>query len=334
MQLGPHFLKNPWILAPMAGVSEGPYRRIVREMGAAATPTELVSAKGLIRGQARSRHYLAHDSDERPLWVQIFGAEPEVMGEAALKAAELGAGVLDLNMGCPVKKVVKTGAGAALMRDLPRAAKIIEAMAQKSGLPVTAKTRSGWDADSINVKEACQRFADAGCAAICIHGRTRAQGYSGRADWTVIAEAASASSIPVIGNGDIRTAGEARSRLSESGCAAVMIGRGAMGNPWIFAELSGQRTGGPTAEERLAMVERHLRDQVAFIGRELATVRRFRPHLVWYSRGLRGAAEFRRQAVRIDALAELLELCRAFFLGTETESATEDPEFDREAALG
>ena len=334
MQLGPHTLKNPWIMAPMAGVSEKPYRRIVMEMGASAALTELVSAKGLIRGQSKSSHYLSHDENERPFWVQVFGAEPETMGEAAVKARELGAEILDLNLGCPVKKVVKTGAGAALMRDLPRAAKIIEAMVTRSGLPVTAKMRSGWDADSVNAVEACKLFADHGCAAVCIHGRTRAQGYSGRADWSVITEAARVSPIPVIGNGDIHTADEARARLRESGCAAVMIGRGAMGNPWIFGELSGQRSGGPMPEERLEMVRRHLTEQVAFIGRELAAIRRFRQHLMWYSRGLRGSAEFRRQALRTDSLAGVMALCEQFFLGARADSASDEPEFDDATALG
>jgi tRNA-dihydrouridine synthase len=186
----------------------------------------------------------------------------------------------------------------------------------------------------VNAVEACRLFADHGCAAVCIHGRTRAQGYSGRADWTVIADAVRTSPIPVIGNGDIHTPAEARARMRQTGCAAVMIGRGAMGNPWIFAELSGLRTSPPTPEERLVMVRRHLTEQVAFIGRELAAIRRFRPHLVWYSRGLRGAAEFRRNAFRIEGLPELMELCGAFFLGAAVDRATEEPEFDDATALG
>ncbi|MBI5511665.1 MAG: tRNA dihydrouridine synthase DusB [Deltaproteobacteria bacterium] len=334
MQLGPHSLANPWILAPMAGVSEAPYRRIARALGAGATPTELVSARGLIRGQARSRHYLEHDAGERPFWVQIFGGEPEIMGDAAACARDLGAEVLDLNMGCPVKKVVKTGAGATLMRDLSRAAKIVEAMATKSGLPVTAKIRSGWDADSVNAAEACRVLAAAGCVAVSIHARTRAQGYSGRADWGVIADAVEVSPIPVIGNGDIKTAEDARARLAESGCAAVMIGRGAMGNPWIFAQLAGRRADGPTNQERLEMLRRHLLAHVEFTGRELVAIRRFRPHLIWYSRGLAGAAEFRRQAMRLDGLAQVLALCDTFFGGAEDAAADEEIEIEADVAFG
>jgi nifR3 family TIM-barrel protein len=334
MRLGPHLLSNPWILAPMAGVSEMPFRVLARELGAAAAPTELVSAKGLLYGSNRTERYLTHSPGERPFWVQIFGGDEHAMTEGAARAVDLGAEIIDVNMGCPVKKVTRDGAGAALACDPPRAARIIGGIARRTGLPVTAKIRAGWDADSLNFIEVARALADAGAAAIGLHARTRAQGYSGVADWSLIRRLVEASPVPVIGNGDAFTAERARAMLADTGCAAVMIGRGALGNPWIFRELTGGE-GRPTRAERWALVERHLHDHLAFVGDERTGIRRFRPHLLWYSHGLAGAADFRRRVTRIDDLGELTAECQAFFIGADAQAdGVEAIEFDERTALG
>lgn len=327
LRLGPYQLANPWILAPMAGVSEMPYRRIARSMGAAAAPTELISAKGLLYGQSRTERYLRHHADEAPFWVQIFGGEPEVMAAGAERAAELGAHILDVNMGCPVKKVTRNGAGSALLTDPRRAAAVVEAMVRRTGLPVTVKIRSGWDANSINAVELARAVAGAGAVAIAVHARTRTQGYSGQADWGLIRHLVQQSPIPVIGNGDAYTAARARAMLQETGCAAVMIGRGALGNPWLFRELAtGEKAPGPGA--RWTVIRQHLEAHLEHTGDELQAIRRFRQHLAWYVHGLNGAARFRQQAFHIDSLPLLLEAGAAFF-----ESAQLAPGADSEAFL-
>jgi tRNA-dihydrouridine synthase B len=334
LRLGAHSLTNPWILAPMAGVSEMPFRVLARELGASAAPTELVSAKGLLHGSNRTERYLTHSPVERPFWVQIFGGDENAMAEGAARAVDLGAEIIDVNMGCPVKKVTRDGAGAALACDPPRAARIVSAISRRTGLPVTAKIRAGWDAETLNFVEVARALADAGAVAIALHARTRAQGYSGQADWSLVRRLVEASPVPVIGNGDAFTAERARALLAETGCAAVMIGRGALGNPWIFRELTGG-LGRPTREERWALVERHLHDHLEFVGDERTGIRRFRPHLLWYSHGLAGAADFRRRVTRIDDLRELISECRGFFVGAEVQSdGGEAIEFDERTALG
>jgi nifR3 family TIM-barrel protein len=320
LRLGPYQLKAPWILAPMAGVSEMPFRLIVRDMGAGAAPTELVSAKGLAFGHKKSERYLAHDASERPFWVQLFGGEPEAMAHGAERAAELGAEIIDVNMGCPVRKVTRCGGGAALMQDVPRATRIVEAIIARTGLPVTAKLRAGWDARTANAVEVGIALAEAGCAAVAIHARTRAQGYSGQADWSLIARMVREVPLPIIGNGDARTAAQAERMQRETGCAGVMIGRGAMGYPWVFRQLDTGDHREPSRAERWRVVREHLNAHVTFVGNELAAVRRFRPHLMCYARGLRGASAFRREVTRIEDIGRLRVCCETFF-----EGATDEP---------
>ncbi|MBI3180079.1 MAG: tRNA dihydrouridine synthase DusB [Deltaproteobacteria bacterium] len=335
VRIGPYTLANPWILAPMAGVSEMPFRVLAREMGAAAAPTELVSAKGLLYGQARSRRYLTHDASENPFWVQIFGGEPEVMAEGAERAQELGADIIDINMGCPVKKVTRHGAGSALLCDPARAAAVVAAIVKRTGLPVTAKIRTGWDDTTINASEMCRRLADAGAVAVAIHARTRAQGYAGRADWALIARVVEASPIPVLGNGDVFTPADGHRMLRETACAAVLIGRGALGNPWIFRQLSTGDWSAPTPDERWQLVRRHLESHLLFAGDITHGIRRFRQHLLWYAHGLRGAAGFRREATVINELPALIALSEEFFLSAGGDSiARAEVEFDARAALG
>lgn len=326
---------GPWILAPMAGVSEMPFRCMTLKMGASAAPTELVSAKGLLYGQARTARYLTHDPlIETPFWVQLFGGDPESMAVGAERAAELGAKIIDINMGCPVRKVTRHGAGSALMQDPSRAAAIVEAIAKRTGLPVTCKIRAGWDAHSVNALELCKALADSGCVALAIHGRTRTQGYSGKADWELIRSVAQNASIPIIGNGDIVSAAEARMRLAESGCAAVMIGRGALGRPWLFEELAGLRTGPPKGDALWALVSKHLDAHLNFHGGGLRAIKRFRPHLIWYAHGLRDAAKFRAQVTQMEDLDEILDRAGLFFSQSARQEDNTMPECDTRTALG
>ena len=333
MRLGPFELANPWILAPMAGVSEMPFRVLAQELGAAVCPTELVSAAGLVHASARTRKYLRHAASERPLVMQLFGGDPAQMAVAAGLARDAGADVLDVNMGCPVPKVTRNGAGSALLCDPARAAAVVRAV-REAGLPVTAKIRAGWDQRSINAVEVAQALEEAGAAAVALHPRTRAQAYTGRADWRLIAAVKAAVCIPVIGNGDVRTPADARRLISETGCDAAMIGRAALGNPWIFRELGGGEP--PSAEERRDLVARHLRDHVAFVGDERHAVRQFRKHLLWYAHGLRGASAFRARAVRLEGAGEVLEAIASFFggEGAEREPTSGEAEVDLRGALG
>jgi nifR3 family TIM-barrel protein len=264
--IGPFELRNPFVLAPMAGVSEQPFRVLAFRMGAALCPTELVSAQGLMRANARTVRYLRHDANiEQPYSLQIFGGEPEVMAEAARIGQEWGAQIIDINMGCPVKKVTRNGAGSALLCDPPRAARMVRLIREVTGLPVTCKIRSGWDAQQKNYLSMAEHLEDAGCAALAVHPRTRSQGYSGSADWSVIADLkAHVGRMPIIGNGDVKSPADAQRMLETTGCDFVMIGRGALGNPWIFRELTGGDA--PSPEERCALVQEHFRDHVEFVG--------------------------------------------------------------------
>jgi nifR3 family TIM-barrel protein len=332
MQLGPHTLPNPWILAPMAGVSEMPFRSMALELGAGLCPTELVSSAGLVRASARTRKYLRHSAIERPFCVQLFGGDAAQMSQAAWLAKAAGADILDINMGCPVPKVTRNGAGSALLCDPNRAAEIVRAVAV-AGLPVTAKIRAGWDQSRINAPEVAKALEGAGASAVALHPRTRAQGYSGSADWRLIARVKAAVRIPVVGNGDVKSPADARRMIAETGCDAVMIGRAALGNPWIFRELLG---GAPaSADERRAMVLRHFHEQIAFVGGgtgdELHGVRNFRRHLLWYAHGLRGAAAFRSRAVTLDRADEVIEAVEAFFgdEGCVVEAEAAEPEGGR-----
>ncbi|MHB1845374.1 MAG: tRNA dihydrouridine synthase DusB [Deltaproteobacteria bacterium] len=333
LRLGPHALKNPWILAPMAGVSELPFRVIAKELGAALCPTELVSSAGLVRASARTKKYLRRDPSERPFCVQLFGGDPGQMAEAAAMAREAGADALDINMGCPVPKVTKNGAGSALLCQPERAAEIVRAVGT-AGLPVTVKIRAGWDASRVNAVEVALGLEGAGAAWVAIHARTRAQGYSGRADWSLIGKVKAALRIPVIGNGDVVRPLDARRMMAETGCDAVMIGRGALGNPWIFRELCGGPA--PTPEERLALVLRHFDAHLAFVGDLGAGVRQFRKQLLWYAHGLRGASAFRQRAVTLDDPGEVRAAIEAFFggEGSVCEESGGEQEIDLRGALG
>lgn len=336
MKLGPLEVRNPWILAPMAGVSEQPFREIAFELGVGLAPTELVSANGLIRASARTAKYLKHGAIEKPFVVQLFGGEPDVMARGAILAKEAGADAIDINMGCPVPKVTRSGAGSGLLCDVPRAQEVVKLCKEATGLPVSAKIRAGWDANSLNFCEVGQALEEVGVAFLALHPRTRAQGYAGRADWTRIAKLKAAlKRTPVIGNGDVVTPADAHRMVAETGCDAVMIGRGALGNPWIFRQLEGGPP--PTSEERLELVMRHFDAHVAFVGKEIYAVREFRRHWGWYSHGLAESSAFRGEMNRLEDATAVRDLARRFFSRTTVDhglGSVDDAEIDYRTAYG
>jgi tRNA-dihydrouridine synthase B len=342
MKIGPYLIQRPIILAPMAGVSEAPFRSMALAFGAGLAPTELVSAKGLEFANSRTQGYLKHDPLKEPLLsVQIFGGEPESMARAAELAVEAGAKIIDINMGCPVKKVTRSGAGSALLCDPLRAGTIVRMIRERVGdrVPVTAKIRAGWDDKSKNAPDVGRQLEDAGVAALALHPRTRAQGYSGSADWTLIALLKSAVKIPVIANGDVTSVEAADRVLEMTGADGVMIGRAALGNPWIFRELLAAASGLPipTASlpiERMHTILAHLDAHIEHVGDELRAVRKFRQHLIWYSRGLRGGSSFREIATRIGDRRGVHEAVEVFFSRAEMVSPGEAAIYDERTALG
>lgn len=330
IKIGPYKIESPYFLAPMAGVSQMPFRKLALKMGAGLATTELISAKGICFANTRTKSYLIYDEKiERPFSVQLFGGEEDAMARAAQIAVKMGAEIIDINMGCPVKKVTKTNAGSALMCDYKRAQKIVEAMKNVVGadVPITAKIRSGWDLQNLNYIEVARALEDAGIAAIAIHPRTRSQGYSGQACWQHIFELKKHLDIPVIGNGDVKTLADAKKMMKETGCDAVMIGRGALGNPWVFSENERPSLG----QERLSLVKSHFEEHIELRRlcekdekREFSlphALKTFRSHLMWYSTGLSGGAKFRQQVNEIEDYELLLTLIDEFF--SDAKSSTE-----------
>jgi len=309
--------KSKAFLAPLAGISNLPFRLIARSLGCAFAYTEMISANGLVRKTDRTFEYLKTCADDRPLGAQVFGADPEIVAEASSIIENSGADLIDINMGCPVKKVIKTGSGAILMKDPDRVARIIASVKKAVQIPVTVKIRSGWSGGSINAVEIARIAEDSGADAITIHARTADQGYSGKADWKVIAEVKKAVKIPVIGNGDIWQPRDAVKMLRETSCDAVMVGRGALGNPWIFNGIiqacSGQKENYlPSLDQRQKMIKNHWEMEIEFLGDKLAD-KRFRKHLLWYTKGLEGASRFRHLAGKLkDGEAILNELNEYF----------------------
>ena len=302
MKIGVLALKNNICLAPMAGITDLVFRTLVREHGCGLCFTEMVSANGLVRHTEKTFRYLDSSDDDAPLGIQIFGVDPGVFADAARIVADFGADLIDINMGCPVKKVIKTGAGAALMKEPGRVATIIEKVRAAVTVPLTIKIRAGWDKATVNAVEIAVMAEDCGVDAIILHPRTARQGFSGSADWDLIARVKRSVGIPVIGSGDVKTPADALKMLTETGCDGVMIGRTALGNPWIFrrtlAALVGESHDLPTLEERETLIHRHLEMNVDYFG-DTVGVRTFRKHLLWYTKGLRDGAQFRQRAVAI-----------------------------------
>ncbi|MEL7633830.1 tRNA dihydrouridine synthase DusB [Sporomusa sphaeroides] len=298
MQIGKLKLANPVILAPMAGVTDLPFRLLAKEMGCGLVYSEMVSDKGLIYDNVHTKKLLAIDERERPVALQIFGSEPDSMGQAATIVANAGADIIDINMGCPTNKIVRNGEGSALMLSPDLAYRIIAAVVTAAGdVPVTVKFRKGWDDKSVNAVEIAKLAEQAGAAAVSVHGRTREQFYSGQADWKIIREVKQAVGIPVIGNGDVRTPHDAKRLLTETGCDGIMVGRGAQGNPWIFRQIihylaTGEILLPPGLDERIDMLLRHLDMLVEHKG-EYVGIREMRSHAAWYTKGLHKSAELR-----------------------------------------
>ena len=297
LAIGSVVLDAPIILAPMAGVCDAPYRVIAHRYGAALVCAEMVSSQGIRYRNQHTEELLHIEEGEHPLSMQIFGSDPEVMAEAAAVVEEAGADLVDINMGCPVKKVVKNGDGSALMKDLPLAEKIIRAVVKAVSIPVTVKMRTGWDDTSFVAPELAKRAEDAGAAAVAVHGRTREQFYSGKADWQKIKAVVDAVSLPVIGNGDVVDGPSAAAMMKETGCQAVMVGRGAQGNPWIFPQIrhyleTGEVLPPPTPKEKYTQMLAHFEALLAYKG-EYIGIREMRTHAAWYTHGLHGAAALR-----------------------------------------
>ncbi|HSU86760.1 MAG TPA: tRNA dihydrouridine synthase DusB [Chthoniobacterales bacterium] len=319
--------KFPLYLAPMAGVSDKIFRQLCKERGADVLVTEFVSSEGVFRRNARTRGYLDFDEIERPVGVQLFGGNPEHMAEAARQVVEwVQPDFIDLNFGCPVNKVVAKNGGSALLKDCPTLGKVAQAVVRAvAPLPVTAKIRIGWDDQSINATSVAQFLQSLGVAALAVHGRTRAQGYSGAADWDVIAAVAAAVSIPVIGNGDLFNAAEVAKRKADSGIAGAMIGRAAMSSPWIFSQTkhylaTGQLLPPPEPAEKWALIQRHCQLAVEECGIEDLAMRSMRGRLMAYSKGLPASKLLREKFQHVSSLQEVDEIA-AGHLATCLEAA-------------
>lgn len=305
-------MNNPYILAPMAGVTDLPFRLLCKEQGAGLLCMEMISAKALIYKNRNTKLLLEIHPEEFPVSLQLFGSDPDIISEAACQIEDRPFQILDINMGCPVPKVVKNGEGSALMNQPRLVHEIVKKTVQAIDKPVTVKIRKGFDDQHVNAVEIAKIIEDAGAAAVAVHGRTREQYYSGRADWEIIARVKEAVSIPVIGNGDV-TSGEAALEMRrQTGCDGVMVGRGAQGNPWIFSELvEYERTGKmperPGPGEIREMMLRHARLQIQYKGEYLG-IREMRKHVSWYTKGLPGSARLREAINRTESYEELEEL--------------------------
>ena len=310
---------NPFFLAPLAGITDAPTRLLAKSMGAALVYTEMVSGKGLMFKNKNTEGLLRIYEEEKPAAIQIFGCEPDVMAYTARELASRDNVILDINMGCPVPKVTRYGEGSAMMKDPKNVFRVVEATAQNANKPVTIKIRSGWDANSINATEVAKMAEAAGASAIAVHGRTRDQFYTGKADWSVISDVVRSVSIPVIGNGDIFHGEDALAMLDQTGCEYVMIARGALGNPWIFREAVALYEGlpkpePPTIEEKIIMMIRHLDLAVAEKGERVA-VMELRKHVGWYLKGEHGATAVRRMVNQISVAAEFRNLLEGLLEG-------------------
>lgn len=316
LRIGSHTVDFPFVLAPMAGVTDTVFRTLMKERGAGVVVSELVSCHGILRNSGKTFDLLAFDELERPVGLQIFGEEEEALGPGAAVVERLGADFVDLNFGCPVPKVVKKGAGAAMLRDPRRLERVLKAVRKHITIPLTIKIRTGWDESERNAVEVIHAAAEAGVTWVAMHGRTRTQGYAGKADWDFITHCKQAAgSFQIIGNGDVLTAEEALRRKVESGCDGVMIGRGALSNPWIFEELRALSRGeklDPKTFDVVELLRRHrqLLDRRGAARTSAIVLRKF---AAWYSHGYPDSAPFRRQIFQVPTLDQVEALAVEFY---------------------
>lgn len=309
MRIGIMEIKGRAALAPMAGVTDAAYRQVCGEIGAAYVVSEMISSRAMDFNDHKTAALADISHDQVPVFLQIFGEDPACMGRAAQKLARLEPAGLDINMGCPVPKIVGGGAGSALMRDPRRCGEIVRAV-KAAGLTVTVKMRAGWDKENINAVEVAKYCAEAGADAVCVHGRTRDQFYAGQADWDIIKVVKAAVEIPVIGNGDVIGPASAQAMLDRTSCDLVMVGRAALGNPWVFREINACLRDDvlimppPSLAQRLLTMRRHIGLMCEYKG-EGRAMREARKHVGWYLKGMRGAAEFRRRAGELNTLGDL-----------------------------
>lgn len=317
LKIGNVELENPLVLAPMAGVTDLPFRLLCKEQGVGLICMEMVSAKAIYYRNKNTESLLEIHPEETPVSLQLFGSDADIMSEMAKKIEERPFSILDINMGCPVPKVVNNGEGSALMKNPKLVHEIVSKMSKAIEKPVTVKIRKGFDEEHVNAVEIAKIAEDAGAAAIAVHGRTREQYYSGKADWEIIARVKDAVSIPVIGNGDVTDADSALRMIAETGCDGVMIGRAVQGNPWIFREILSQINDGvrlprPTMEEMRDTIIRHAKLQLEYKG-EYTAIREMRKHVAWYTTGLPNSAKFRRHVNEMETLDGLIETVEKLF---------------------
>ncbi len=315
MQIGAVTLTCNLVFAPLAGISNLPLRLLAKESGCGLVYSEMVSANGLVYGAAKTHQLMSSTPAEKPLAIQIFGSDPAMMADAAQIAAAAGADIVDINFGCAVKKIVKTGAGVALMRTPERAAALLRAVRDAIRIPLTIKIRSGWDRGGEQAFNLVRIAAECGVDALAVHPRSAAQGFRGRADWSLIAAIKKTTALPVIGNGDVEQAEDAVRMLQETGCDAVMIGRAAIGNPFIFAEtldlLAGRRRQPPDSHARLRIMRRYAADSVSYLGERPACLM-MRSRLGWFVKGLHGCSAFRESIKKLESLDQVMEKIDAY----------------------
>ena len=312
LKIGNVELENRYILGPMAGVTDLPFRLLCREQGAGLLCMEMISAKAIYYNNRNTESLLEIHPDERPVSLQLFGSDPKIMSEMAKRIEERPFAILDVNMGCPVPKVVKNGEGSALMKEPKLVYEIVNALVKAIEKPVTVKIRKGFDDEHVNAVEIAKIIEEAGASAVAVHGRTREQYYSGKADWDIIRQVKEATSIPVIGNGDVTSPQKAEELVRQTGCDGIMIARGAEGNPWIFSEMIAYEETGvvpprPDKDAVREMMLRHARLQLQYKG-EYCGIREMRKHVAWYTKGLKGAARLREKVNEVESLEELENL--------------------------
>ncbi|RJQ82217.1 MAG: tRNA dihydrouridine synthase DusB [Desulfobacteraceae bacterium] len=315
MKIGPIELKNPTVFAPLAGISNLPMRLLAKSAGCALVYTEMISANGLLHGSTKTLQLLASTPQEKPLAVQLFGSDPGLLAEAARRVEAAGADMIDINFGCAVKKILKSGSGAALMRDLGHAEIILKSVRSAVGIPLTIKIRTGWEPSGAEALHLARIARDCGVDAIAVHPRTARQAFGGRADWSLIARIKAALDIPVIGNGDVTTAEDAARMLAATGCDAVMVGRAAIGNPFIFSQMIDRLAGRPVQNvamaDRFAVMSAYVDASIRHLG-ETTACHMLRSRLGWFAKGMPQAAQFRKTIRHISSRAQAEELLMAY----------------------